>query len=566
MLDIEKSIKNNFPKTQNLPNIIQKGFFFTLKKLMLEDELNKFLENNKSSSIDEFLENVFDKLNFSYKLNMKELENIPVDSKVIIIANHPLGALDALSLIHMIRKVRKDVKIVANKLLNEIEPLKEILIPTDVFNNKIPKESLNKIYESLKKEEALIFFPAAEVSRVSINGIKDGKWKKGFLKIAIKTNTPILPIYINAKNSFLFYTTSVINKNISTLLLPKEIFKKKNSEIEFKIGEIIPIKSLEDKKINTKTKVKLLKKHLYILPKNKKIFKTQSPISHPENKKNIKTELNNAEILGKTNDGKVIYLFKYFKDSSVMKEVGRLREISFRRVEEGTGKKRDLDSFDKYYSHIILWDDDELEIVGAYRLAKTKDIYKKYGFEGFYSNTLFRFQKEFAKYMPYSLELGRSFIQPKYWGSRALDYLWQGIGAYLKNNPDIKYIFGPVSLSSAYPKFAQNLIIYYYQKHYFLNSNLVKAINPFLMSENELNEVKNILNNNKKEDFITLKDYLSQFSLSVPTLYKQYTNLTEKGTFFLDFNIDEDFNNAIDGFILTDIEKITPRNKKRYLS
>jgi len=150
-----------------------------------------------------------------------------------------------------------------------------------------------------------------------------------------------------------------------------------------------------------------------------------------------------------------------------LREIGRLREYTFRKVEEGTGKKRDTDSFDKYYEHIVLWDENDLEIVGSYR------------------NTLFKFKEEFESYLVDSIELGRSFVQPKYWGSRALDYLWQGIGAYLVQNPSIKYIFGPVSLSVALPKDALNLIVSYYSHYYGTKKPLVKEIDPFVMNKQE---------------------------------------------------------------------------------
>ena len=180
---------------------------------------------------------------------------------------------------------------------------------------------------------------------------------------------------------------------------------------------------------------------------------------------------------------------------------------------------------------------------------------------------MFAFKKEFKPYLENSIELGRSFIQPYYWGSRALDYLWQGIGAYLYKNPHIRYMFGPVSLSSSMPKNALNLITYYYEKHYKSENQLVNATKPFRLSKTELAELKSIFkSDDEKEDFLTLKEYLAHYNTTVPTLYKQYTELcVQGGVSFMGFNIDSDFNDCVDGFIMVDIEKIKPKKRQRYI-
>jgi len=250
-----------------------------------------------------------------------------------------------------------------------------------------------------------------------------------------------------------------------------------------------------------------------------------------------------------------------------MKEIGRLREFTFRKVEEGTGGKRDVDAFDKHYKHIVLWDDEELEVVGAYRIGEANYISEYFGIEGFYSQTLFEFTPDFEPYLHNSIELGRSFVQPRYWGTRALDYLWQGIGAYLFKNPHIRYMYGPVSLSDVYPKIAKNLIITFYSLYFTSPKTLVSARNGFFMSKIEREEAQAFFKGDDyKEDFTALKEQLSHMDLSVPTLYKQYTELCEEGGIcFLDFNIDKEFANCVDSFILVDITKIKEAKKTRYI-
>ncbi len=570
MVNIEQTIKSKYENIANLPSLIQFPFFKFVKTILHENDINNFLEKNQNLGPYEFIENTLEYFNFKYKVVKQQIENIPKSGRVVIVANHPLGSLDALSLIDLVKSVRKDIKVVANSVLSAIEPLKPILIDVDVFSNSISKESTKEIYEALNSDKAVIIFPSGEVSRAKVNGIKDSKWSKGFIKFAKKSQSPILPIYIKAKNSSLFYTISSINKSLSTLFLVSEMFKQKGKSLEFKIGEIIPYSSYASINVDDTTLVKLFKKHLYKVAKDKEklIFKTQKSIAHPEDRQLIKQELKEAKLLGKTTDNKEIYLFEAKAGSYLLKEIGRLREFTFRIVEEGTNKKRDIDEYDIYYKHIVLWDNENLEVVGSYRIGESNFIYPNLGADGFYSNTLFKFNKSFKKeYLVNSIELGRSFVQPKYWGSRALDYLWQGIGAYLYQNPNIRYMFGPVSLSSALPKGAQNLIVYYYNKYYGGLENFVTPKEPFILTKDEIDELeKTFTLNDKIKEFRVLREQLSYFNATIPTLYKQYTELCEDGGIkFLGFNIDHDFNDCIDGFILVDIKKIKPQKAKRYI-
>ncbi|WP_024787389.1 MULTISPECIES: lysophospholipid acyltransferase family protein [unclassified Lebetimonas] len=565
MLNINKTVLKKYPQLKKLPKPVSKGVIKTINKIVHKNEIDEFLKEFPQKEPFTFIEEALEKLNFSYKYTVSEIENIPVNGRIIIIANHPTGILDTFCLIDLVKKVRKDIKVMANNLLL-LEQLKSILIGVDNFENKITKTSLSNINKSLQNEEAIIIFPSGEVSRPTPTGIRDGKWHKGFLHFAKHNKAPILPVFIKAKNSKIFYSMSLINKNLSSLLLFNEMFKKKNSHLEFKIGELIPFDSF-DNKIDEQYQVKLFKKHLYKIGKNKKeVYQTQKPIIHPVDKKELKDELKRCEVLGKTTDGKIIYLYKYSPDSVILKEIARLREYTFRKVGEGTGKRKDKDKYDYYYDHIILWNEDELEIVGSYRIGNGEFIYKKFKEKGFYTNTLYEFGDEFIKILPNAIELGRSFVVPKYWGSRALDLLWQGIGAYIKSKNNIRYLFGPVSLSTEIPLFAQEMIIYYFDKYYGKNKHLVKAKNPFIVSKNSLEEFNSVFKGGLKEDFNILRSYLNYYNTSIPTLYKQYTDLCEReGASFIDYNVDEDFNNCIDSFVLVDISTIKPQKKKRYL-
>ena len=567
MIDIQKEIEKKFPNMNKKENFLKKSLFKIAKKIVHEDSINQFLTQNSHLKGFEFVDAVLDYFDFDYAVSSNDLQNIPTSGKVVIIANHPLGGLDALCLLRLISQVRKDVKIVANDFLAGFEALNSLIITIDNYKLKQSKSDIKKIYDALKNEEAVIIFPAGEVSRATAKGIKDPTWNKGFLNFAQNTNAPILPIFLDAKNSKTFYTISVINKTFSTLLLSHEMFNKKSKRINIKVGQIIPNENIAPKGIDKKFLLNLYRKHLYSLKKGKKsFFETQSAIAHPVSRIDLLNELKKSKLIGQTLDGKKIYLYDYVEDSIVLKELGRLRELSFRKVGEGVNKKRDTDKYDIYYQHIILWDENDLEIVGSYRIGNSDFIFKNIGVKGFYSNTLFKYNEEFTPYLKDSIELGRSFVQPKYWGTRALDYLWFGIGAYLRTNPNIKYMFGPVSMSATFPTVAKDMMIFYYSHYYGDQQNLVEAKVPYSYSNN-LSEIKEIFDlNDKKKDFKFLKSTLANIGVSIPTLYKQYSDIAEdKGVKFLGFNVDNSFGDCIDGFILVEVAKIKDSARQRYI-
>jgi len=567
MINVEKEILDKFPKLKNRSPMLQKPILKLAQKLVHEDKVNEFLKRYDHLKGLDFVEAVLDYFKFDFSYSSKDIENIPSSGRVVIIANHPLGALDALSLLKLVSTIRKDVKIVANDFLAGIDALNSLFINIDNFKSKQSKDNIKRIYDALDNDEAVIIFPAGEVSRVSPTGVKDGRWQKGFLKFAKKTNSPILPILVDAKNSKTFYTLSILNKTFSTILLSDEMFKKRDKNISIKVGKLIPSQNITKQYSPRIELIDQYKRHLYSLKKGKRsYFETINTIAHSENRQSLKKELKNSQLIGETNDAKKIYLFEYEENSAVIKEIGRLRELSFRKVNEGVNEKRDLDIYDQYYKHIVLWDEEELEIVGSYRIGHGSSIYEKYGKYGFYSNTLFKFKKSFESYLEYSIELGRSFVQPKYWGTRALDYLWYGIGAYLRHNPDIKYMFGPVSLSGNYPQYAKELIIDFYSNYYKTQEHLVDANLPFEYETTDIALDNPFTFKDYKEDFKVLKNKLKSMDLNVPTLYKQYGELCiDGGIKFHSFNVDPDFSNCIDSFIVVEISKVKESKKQRYI-
>lgn len=262
-----------------------------------------------------------------------------------------------------------------------------------------------------------------------------------------------------------------------------------------------------------------------------------------------------------------MYLFHYQPDTAIMREIGRLRELSFRAVGEGTLSHRDIDAFDRNYMHLVLWDDNELEIAGAYRFCDTNMMLSIHGIDGIYTSSLFSFNNDMSNYFYRGLEVGRSFVQPKYWGKRSLDYLWFGIGALLKRNPQYRYLFGPVSISNRYSTKAKNLLVSFYRHYYGCENKPANALNPYIIPDEEQRQISALFcGHDYKQDFLILKSALDELGYSVPTLFKQYTELCEPGgVLFSDFNIDPTFSDCVDGFVIVDTEMAKASKRKRYM-
>jgi putative hemolysin len=566
-IDVEQVLVNKYPAFAHKPAPVRRSTLFCLRRLVREQEINRFLQTHQGSRGFEFVDEVLDYFNFSYTISHKERMNIPSSGRVMIIANHPLGALDGLALLKLVGEVRRDVRIIANDVLMHFDALQNLFLPVDNLGKSTRKENIARIVEALQNDEAVIVFPAGEVSRAGFTGIKDGRWNSGFIHFARKANAPILPVYLGGKNSPLFYGLSYINKSMSTLMLAREMFNKHSVTLPVRIGEPIAFSQLDALPVSNRDKAKLLKKHLYRIARNKApLFLTEKTIAHPQDRRALKQELKQAELLGETADGKKIYLFDYHPDSVVMQEIGRLREIAFRTVGEGTGEKRDLDRYDQYYRHLILWDEDDLEIAGAYRIGEGRLRMQKADYR-LYSESLFSYSEQMDSIFEQGIELGRSFVQPRYWGKRSLDYLWYGIGAYLRRHPDVRYLFGPVSLSNSYPKRARDLLVWFY-RHYFADTAwLARSRSPYPLDSDAEATIRRLFSGDDyREDFSRLREQLDFLGVSVPTLYKQYSELCEPGgVSFLDFGIDADFNYCIDGLVLVDTHKVKARKRERYI-
>ncbi|GAB3097411.1 lysophospholipid acyltransferase family protein [Aestuariicella hydrocarbonica] len=570
MINIEQTLCEKYPGFGQQQEVIKRSTFSLLRKLTHEQEINLFLHEHAGLDPIAFIDSVFDYFNFSYSVSSRDKANIPDQGRVVIIANHPIGSLDGLAILRMVSEVRQDVKIIANDMLMNFEALHPLLIPLDNLTGGGAIKSFRRALEELQQERAVIIFPAGEVSRVRPHGVRDSRWRPGCLKMARRAKAPVLPIHIRAKNSLLFYSASMLYKPLGTALLAKEMFNKKSATINFCVGEPIPCCALHTDHLSDKALLRRLKKHLYKLGRRKhkrSMFITEKTIAHPEDRLRLVQESRQMRTLGETRDGNCILLTGYGDSPVTMREVGRLREYTFRKVGEGTGAKRDLDNFDRSYQHLLLWDREAMCLAGAYRLGNIKRLLKEVGSNGLYTHTLFDFQPAFYPYLQQGLELGRSFVNPQYWGKNSLDYLWQGIGAYLNHHDDVRYMMGPVTVSARFNKPLIDLLVFYYQRYYTCPQALASAKQPYFIEPERRCEMEALyLGLDREEGFALLQKAFQLEGEKVPVLFKQYASLFEEGGFqLLAFSVDPDFSDCIDGLFLADLSKLKVAKRKRYL-
>ncbi|GGD07598.1 acyltransferase [Franconibacter daqui] len=539
-----------------------------LKSLLHEEEFRLFADRHRHLKGLDMVEQVLEHLQIRCDIAARELEQIPDRGPLVVVANHPNGTLDGLLLLYTLSRVRRDIKVVANRMLSHLEPLSSLFIAVDNLGNRTRKSAIKQMEAQLERGGVLIFFPAGEVSRPATQGIVDKAWNPGFVKLASRYRATVLPAYLAGRNSLAFYGASLLSPTLAMLMLIGEMFRKRGATLPVRIGERIPWTCWHEPDAAAKETAARFRRHVQQLGKGRKgVFNSECAIARPEDRATLRHALAQAEVLGQTPDGKTIYLWQRrgAEEAPVLRELGRLREIAFRAVGEGSGRRRDIDRYDDDYQHLILWDDAALEIVGAYRFAPCAGLVAQHGFDALYSHTLFHYDERMKAIVSQGIELGRSFIQPQYWGRRGLDYLWSGIGAYLARYPHYRYLFGPVSISGGLPPAARDLLVAFYRLWFPAPEALAASRRPYPVSLPEA--LAQFSGADYVEDLTRLKTLLGNLGCGIPPLYKQYSELCEPGGVqFIDFGSDPAFNDCIDGLVLVDLTRLKASRRERYIS
>lgn len=558
--------------TSNVP-FFSEQIVEILMSILRLNKINQVYSNSYSLDALSFIESVFSQLNIKISYNKDELENIPLEGAFITVSNHPYGGIDGLILLYLLLKKRNDFKVMANFLLKRILPISEKIIAVNPFED-VSVSSFAGVKKSLlhlKQGFPLGVFPAGEVSTFNkeTRNITDKVWDLNVVKLIKKVEVPVLPIYFEGNNSLIFHLFGLINPKLRSAKLPSELLNKKNKEIRVVIGKPISVKDqnqIEDIALFGR----YLRTRTYALASNfkvKKFFYTPA-LSFPKVAENIVEETPKELILTELNAlRKTHQLFEInnyeafcapaFKMPNILNEIGRQREITFRKVGEGTNKSFDLDEYDVYYHHLFLWDKEKDKFVGSYRIGAGAEIMSSYGKKGFYLNSLFKLKEGFYPVLSQSLELGRSFIVNEYQQKLLpLFLLWKGILYYLIKNNQYRYLIGPVSISNEYSHFSKQLIIEFVKSNYydFKMSSNVKPRHQFNPNLKDI-DWSTILNLTK-DDISKLDKYIKdidQRNLPVPILLKKYLKQNAK---IIGFNLDPKFNDCLDGLMVLDLHDV----------
>lgn len=554
-----------------------------LMKTLKISTLNKIYDRNKHLKDLEFLNAILDEFQIKFEIPEEDLKRLPKDGAYITISNHPLGGIDGILLLKLMLEREPNFKIIANFLLHRIEPMKKYIMPVNPFeNHKDAKSSVIGIKETLRHlsdGKPLGMFPAGEVSTY-----RDGKlvvdktWEEGAIKVIRKAQVPVVPIYFHAQNSRLFYTLSKINDTLRTAKLPSELLTQKDRVIKVRIGKPIPVaeqnehQSIEDYSEFLRKKTYMLANSFndeskqFISVPNLKIPKSPKQIATPANQEKMIAEVNtlrNSDCRLLQSKNYEVFFTEADKIPNILHEIGRLREVTFREVGEGTNESIDLDKYDQYYHHMFLWDEETKQIAGAYRMGLGSEIFPKYGMEGFYLNDLFRFETELHDMMKQSIEMGRAFIIKDYQQKpMPLFLLWRGIIHTTLHYPEHKFLLGGVSISNQFTDFSKSLMIEFMKSNYY-DPYIAQYVHPKKEFKVKLKDAdKDFIFDEAEADlnkFDKIIDELEPGNLRLPVLIKKYIKQNAR---LVAFNVDPLFNNAIDGLMYIRIADIPESTMK----
>lgn len=553
------------------------GVFMDITKLNEVNELyNRFGDKNGI----EFIDALFEELGVEFNYFEDELKRIPKEGPFITVSNHPLGGIDGMVLLKLISMVRPDFKVMANFLLKKIEPLSDSFFAVNPFEDRKgafnSSVGIREAVKHLKEGHGLGMFPAGEVSAYKLGERKviDREWQEGAIKLIDKMQVPVVPIYFKAKNSTLFYFLSSLSSSLQTAKLPSELLSQKNKQILVRIGK--PVEKSELSECHTPSELaNLLRERTYRLSapledpsrleRLRKVVarapKDPDPIVAETPRHLIWDEIENLrEKGGRMTEFRTFEVFCAEPQDipGILREIGRLREITFREVGEGTNESIDLDEYDNHYLHLFLWDNHDQRIAGAYRLGMGADIYAKDGIKGFYVQSLFKIEEEAYPIFSQSLEMGRAFIIKEYQQKpMPLFLLWKGIVHVILRNPDkVRYLTGCVSISNQFSTFSKAMMIAYV-KHHFYDQDLGRYIHPRREFRVRLSEEdEKFIHNTSGEDlnkFDRFIDEVEPGNMRFPVLFKKYIKQNAR---IVCFNVDPKFNNSIDGFMYIDINDL----------
>lgn len=531
----------------------------------------------------EFVRAAIERFKLKCTISEDDIKNIPAEGAAVIVSNHPFGGADGLLLYEAVHHVRSDVKVMTNFILSMIGPLSDDFLPVNPFRGAkwAPGSSsgMKQAIRHLENGGLLIIFPAGEVSTIPKKDFykklfsrrvmaRDIPWENSSMKLIARSGCPVIPVYFHGQNSRLFHLAGRLNPYLRTALLPKEFLKARKRTTVLKIGKAV---SAAD--VAALTERNMLSRHLYArcyaleanIPATNEFLDDGplKPIVKGKSQAEIEWDIDKARANGNRlfeTAGYEVFLLTYREYHTIMYELARLREITFREIGEGTGKSCDTDEYDIYYKHLVLWDVAKRRIAGAYRIGIGSEIVRDFGLSGFYVDTLFHYRKGMEETLKQSIELGRSFVVSEYQKEIfPLMLLIKGILFSTMRYPEVRYVIGPVSISSWYPDLYKSIFVKYLSENFGLPS-MKKLIDPEHRFKNRVEKVNiDDLLLDKCDSIEHTDRYIMALSngrMRIPSLIKRYLKI---GVKVIDFNVDPLFNYCVDGLILLDTDNVSEK-------
>lgn len=570
---LDRGITNSFTKT------MLKVVGRPLARALALEQIGKLYESIPHEAAGrEFLQGVIRAFGFRCRVSPEELARIPASGPVIVVANHPFGGMEGILLADMLLAVRPDMKIMANHVLERIPEFAHHFIFVDPFGGKKSlTRNIGPMKDSLRwlKQGSLLgVFPAGEVAHFTLRErrVAEPVWSPTIARMVRSTGATVVPVHFAGANGLMFHLAGMVHPRLRTALLPREFLNKGRDTVQARVGSPIPAARLEG--MGDQEAADFLRMRTEVLGGGTKgrsrLFLARGDKRQDSLIKPIDASLLAAEVASLPKDSLLVEAgeFQVVQAQAgdiplLLREIGRLREMTFRKVGEGTGKSCDLDGFDDHYQHVFLWNVEQREVAGAYRLGRSDELLREFGVKGLYISTLFELKPGFAHQLGPALELGRSFVRPEYQRSyNALLLLWRGIGTVVAREPRYRKLYGPVSITSEYTAASRQLIAGYFQSRPELPqlSRLVKPRTP-LKVRTWLSRVSKAL----VTDVESLEELVSDIEagrMGIPVLLRQYLKMGGK---LLAFNVDRDFSDALDGLIVVDLLETGKRQLERYL-
>jgi putative hemolysin len=485
-----------------------------------------------------------------------DLLSVPVAGPLVVAANHPHGMLDGLALADVVQRNRRDVRILTNHLLAQLPELADLCFFVDPFDGRDAtsrsRAGLRAAMRWLLDGHALIVFPSGGVADADQRGLAppfDGVWRDTFSRLAVRADAPVVPAFIEGRNSEWFYRAGRLHPLLRTLLLPRELLRKRGSSVSVRLAPPLFLEHHPPADDSDRAATTLVRRAVERLASRTHTLEAEVGA------------LGEKERLV-ANGPLEVFCARAEQIPTLLEEIGRLREITFRAVGEGTGRAVDLDEFDKHYLHLFVWNRERREVVGAYRLGLTDQILASRGISGLYTSTLFRYDSRLLNRLPPAIELGRSFVREEYQrSSNALLLLWKGIAAFVYQSKRYRILFGPVSISSRYSDGSQRLLKAFLAQNFYqrelgelVDANTHPAIAPLPAGIDPA-----VISSVQRVDKLLAR--LESDGKGIPVLLRQYLRLNAK---LLGFNVDPAFGNALDALMMVDLADVDPAILARY--